>query len=287
MGMGVNCGMTVRELIPLDLIMERFVSATARCARSRSSSDSCLGAEGLVRVTVVVVVGTGGSNMVSSSMGTGDCAGEWYRVSRGISISWSLEKMRELMVGVVALSSDSVGGTCEMYVRGDGDGVEGVGVPSAGVSPSSIKTLGGKNCEPVRWCLGRDWRVPMGDGRALMFALLTLDKSFIASWDGGYCCLGRSFILGFLVFRGITFCYVMVVACFRFWISFIVRWVVSRVVCYMCFRLCVLGVFIGAGGGLIALVFDFGRCTRIIAVVLSRVSHVLCVFFLCFWVSGL
>jgi hypothetical protein len=64
--------------------------------------------------------------------------------------------MRELMVGVVAFSSDSVGGICGMFMRGDGDGVEGVGVPSAVGFPSSVRTLGGKNCEPVRWCLGRD-----------------------------------------------------------------------------------------------------------------------------------
>jgi hypothetical protein len=89
------------------------------------------------------------SDLVSSSMWAGVCAGEWSRVSRGISISLSLEKIRELMVGVVSFSSDSVGGTCEMFVWGDGDGVEEAGVPSAVVSPSSVRTLGGKNCEPV------------------------------------------------------------------------------------------------------------------------------------------
>lgn len=148
-GMGVNWGTTVRELIPLDLIMERFVSVTARCAWSRSSSYFCEDMDVLVRVAVGVVAGTGGSNMVSSSMGMGVCTGEWCGVSRGISISLSLKKMRELMVGVVTFSSDSVGGVCEMFVREDGDGVEGVGVPSAVVSPLSVRTLGGKNCEPI------------------------------------------------------------------------------------------------------------------------------------------
>jgi hypothetical protein len=141
--------------------------------------------EGLVQVTVGLSIMTGRSDIVLSSIWAGVWSGECHRVSRGISISLSLEKMRELMVGVVTFSSDSVGGICEMFVRGDGDGVEGVGVPSAVVFPSSVRTLGGKNCEPVRWCLGRDWHVPMGDGRALMFALLTLDRSFMASWVGG------------------------------------------------------------------------------------------------------
>jgi hypothetical protein len=145
----------VSELMPFDLMMEWFVSATARWARSRSSSDTCGVVGGLVRVAVGLSAMTGRSDIVSSSVWARVWSGECHRVSRGISISLSLEKMK-LIVGVIAFSSDSVGGICGMFVWGDGDGVEGVGVPSAVGFPSSVRMLGGKNCEPVCWCLGRD-----------------------------------------------------------------------------------------------------------------------------------
>jgi hypothetical protein len=61
-----------------------------------------------------------------------------------------------------------------------GEGVVGVGDASCAIySPSSRRMSGGKNCEPERWFLGRGCRVPMGEGRALMLAVFTLDKSFI------------------------------------------------------------------------------------------------------------
>lgn len=170
----------MRELVPLDLIMDRLVSATAKWARSRSSSDACLVAAGLVGSGLE----TRRSVISSSSAGAGGCAGEEWRVSRGISTVVSFAKMRELSVGVVTFSSDSERGIWEVEVRGLGEGVVGVEVLSSAQTPSSGKTLGGKNCEPVRG-LGRGWRVPIGEGRALMLAVLTLERSFISCSEVG------------------------------------------------------------------------------------------------------
>jgi hypothetical protein len=56
------------------------------------------------------VLDTTRSVISSSSAGAGVCAGDEWRVSRGISTVVSFAKMRELRVGVVAFSSDSEGG---------------------------------------------------------------------------------------------------------------------------------------------------------------------------------
>lgn len=174
----------MRELVPFDLMIDRFVSATARWARSRSSSEVCTSTVG-----VAGFMGAGletiRSVISSSSASAGICAGGERGESRGISTVVSFAKMRELIVGVVAFSSDSVGGRWMMGERGLGEGVVGVEELSSAHSPSSCKTLGGKKCEPVRGGLGRGWRVPIGEGRALMLAVLTLERSFISCSEVG------------------------------------------------------------------------------------------------------
>jgi len=140
--------------------MDRLVSATARWARSRSSSESWVDMTGLGRGGLEMVR----SVIMSSSTGAGVCAGDEWRVSRGISTVVSFAKMSEFSVGVVAFSSDSEGGIWDIVVWVFVVGVVGVEVLSSAQSPSSCRTLGRKNCEPMQGGLGRGWRVPIGEG---------------------------------------------------------------------------------------------------------------------------
>lgn len=179
----------------------------------------------------------------SSSAGAGVCAGDEWRVSRGISTVVSFAKIRELSVGVVAFSSDSEGGNWETVVRGLGEGVVGVEVLSSAQSPSSCKTLGGKNCEPVRGGLGRGWRVPIGEGRALMLAVLTLERSFISCSEVGVLCwFSGVYIRRFVSDMGVALsrivsrvlswlCEVLVKgreACLPTWLVFVISVVMGR-----------------------------------------------------------
>jgi hypothetical protein len=145
----VNWRITVNELMSLDLMIEQFVLVTVRCTQSRPSLNVCEITVGLVWPVLGLGKETIRSDMVSSSMWAEVCTGGWCGVLRSISTSLSFVKMRELMVGVVIFSSDSVGGMYERFGQRDGNEVEGVRVPSVVMSPSSVKTLGGKNCKPV------------------------------------------------------------------------------------------------------------------------------------------
>lgn len=73
----------------------------------------------------------------------------------------------------------SLGVGCELGL-GLGVGVDGKDSVSM-ESPSSVRTFGGKYCEPERCGLGSGWRIPIGDGCVLTLAALTEDWSFISA----------------------------------------------------------------------------------------------------------
>lgn len=176
----MKCGIAVSEFEPFSLTMERFVSATARCALRRSSSEWATGLEG---VEVVVEGGVKGFGIVLSSdiAVSSSSLGAWMDLERSSRVF--------LVTGVV--TSAATGGGAEVGVAGlpgvlvslgVGCGLGlGLGVGVGGKdsvsmdSPSSVKTFGGKYCEPERYGLGSGWRIPIGDGRALTLAALTED----------------------------------------------------------------------------------------------------------------
>lgn len=237
--MGVKCGTAARELAPLSLTIERLVSATARCALRRSSSECATGwVAGLEGVEVVVEGGVKGFGIVWSSDITSSSSslGAWMDFERSSRVS--------SVTGVV--TSAATGGGAEVGVAGLPGLVVSLGMGwrwglwlGVGVggkdsvsmdSPSSIRTLGGKYCEPERFGLGSGWRVPIGDGRALTLAALAEDWSFISA-DGGLGCFRSRW--------GVL--YSDVFACI-FWYGSIVMgrvWVVrccSSYVCGQCVR---------------------------------------------------
>lgn len=99
---------------------------------------------------VRLVSGGEWSNMTSSSASGGGrgglCGGGVGSVSSSISIVGERDGLG-VETGAVVGSGVDMGG---MVILGVGDGVEGVDAISVEVSPSSARTLGGKNCEPER-----------------------------------------------------------------------------------------------------------------------------------------
>lgn len=182
--------MMVRELTPLDLIMEQFVSATARWAQRSSSSE---GVAGMVDLgTGVLAVGVAGLSVISSSS-----ASLWG--GEGVEGRFSKKESSSISLGDVWVSGMGFGlgsGLLEdielVGLQGRGEGVEGVvDAVSVIVSPSSARTLGGKNCDPVRESLGSCCLVPIGEGLALMLADLMLDISFMfTKQDRTFCLRG-------------------------------------------------------------------------------------------------
>lgn len=144
----MNWGTTVKELMPFDLMMDLFVSATARCALNRSSSVEEAVGVGFGGTEVRLVDGGELSDITSSSASSGGrggrCVGGGGSVSSSISIGGE---------GGLGEGSGLGGSGVEMWgmgALGVGDGVDGVDAISGEESPSSTRTLGGKNCEPER-----------------------------------------------------------------------------------------------------------------------------------------
>lgn len=193
-GAGVNCGEVDMEFAPVVLMMDLLVSATARWARSISSSEGREGVYGVglggswVGVGVDVKRGGEKSSISSSSGMLGGGGGVLFGVaSASVPAVWGADWV---VVGILS-ASDAMRSTGGRAVLVLGEGVEGVGDASCAMySPSSSRMSGGKNCEPERWILGRGCRVPIGEGRALMLADFTLDKSFIVVGVGvlSLCC---------------------------------------------------------------------------------------------------
>lgn len=140
----MNCGMTIRELMLFNLMMDLLVSAMARCAWRRSSSVE--GADVVVFSGTEVRLVDGGewSDMTLSSASDGGwdglCEGGIGSISSSISIVWERDGLG-VVTGVVVGSGTNMGG---MVILGVRNGVEGVDAISVKMSPSSARTLGGR-----------------------------------------------------------------------------------------------------------------------------------------------
>jgi hypothetical protein len=111
--------------------------------------------------------------------------------SSSLGVWMDLERSPGVFLTTGVVSSTAARGGAEVGVTGlpgvlvslgAGNGLGlGLGVGVGGrdsvsmESPSSVKTLGGKYCEPERYGLGSSWRIPIEDGRALTLAALTED----------------------------------------------------------------------------------------------------------------
>lgn len=116
--------------------------------------------------------------------------GAWIDLERSSKVSSTMGVDSSAMTGGGA--EVGIVGSPGALVSFDGDcgGGLGLGVGVDGKdsdsieSPSSVKTFGGKYCEPEQYDLGSGWWVPIGDGHALMLDTLAEDWSFISLMRG-------------------------------------------------------------------------------------------------------